>query len=185
MQLLGVLARARADEKPMPAAERLRAGRQGDVVFALAFFAALVLLGQANSSRPNDNDFLAYLTKPQVALNKAKHRAVEVRIQLQEERRPREGADDGAGSVAGPTAGRLRFQPSRSAPNLPHQVPNEHAENAGTRKRRHSEELSALDPLEAKICRLQPSGERRHRPSVTQGWAVSAEGTNALSGLGL
>jgi hypothetical protein len=32
------------------------------------------------------------------------------RIQLQEERRPREGADDGADSVAGPTAGRLRFQ---------------------------------------------------------------------------
>ena len=36
-----------------------------------------------------------------------------------------------------PTNGRLRFQPSRPAPSLPHQVPNEHAENAGTRKRRH------------------------------------------------
>ena len=33
-------------------------------------------------------------------------------------------------------AGRLRFQPSRPAPSLPHQVPNEHAENTGTRKRR-------------------------------------------------
>jgi hypothetical protein len=36
----------------------------------------------------------------------------------------------------GPTAG-LRFQPSRPAPSLPHQVPNEHVENAGTRKPRH------------------------------------------------
>jgi hypothetical protein len=39
--------------------------------------------------------------------------------------------------LQGPTAGRLRFQPSRPAPSLPHQVPNEHAENEGTRKRRH------------------------------------------------
>jgi transposase len=37
------------------------------------------------------------------------------------------------------TYDRLRFQPSRAAPSLPHQVPNEHAENAGTRKRRHPE----------------------------------------------
>jgi hypothetical protein len=36
----------------------------------------------------------------------------------------------------GPTAGRLRFQPSRPAPSLPHQAPNERAENTGTRKRR-------------------------------------------------
>ena len=42
--------------------------------------------------------------------------------------------------LQGPTVGRLRFQPSRSAPSLPHQVPNEHAENTGTRKRRHLEE---------------------------------------------
>ena len=48
-------------------------------------------------------------------------------------------------------AGRLRFQPSRPAPSLPHQVPNEHAENAGTRKRRHPEEGPALDPLENAI----------------------------------
>ena len=31
----------------------------------------------------------------------------------------------------GPTAGRLRFQPSRLAPSLPHQAPNERGENAG------------------------------------------------------
>jgi hypothetical protein len=30
-------------------------------------------------------------------------------------------------------------------------VPNEHAENAGTRKRRHPEEPLALDPLENSI----------------------------------
>src|SRR5271165_1502620 len=55
----------------------------------------------------------------------------------------------------GPATGRLRFQlrfqPSRPAPSLPHQVPNEHAENAGTRKRRHQEERPALDPLENSI----------------------------------
>src|ERR1700687_5018340 len=53
--------------------------------------------------------------------------------------------------LQGPTAGRLRFQPSRPAPSSPHQVPNEHAENAGTRKRRHPEEAPALDPLENEI----------------------------------
>src|SRR5271166_5493678 len=58
--------------------------------------------------------------------------------------------------LQGPTAGRLRFQPSRSAPSLPHQVPNEHAENTGTRKRRHPEAASALDPLENTIRRLRP-----------------------------
>ncbi len=46
-------------------------------------------------------------------------------------------------------AGRLRFQPSRPAPSLPHQVPNEHAENTGTRKRRPPEEPPVLDPLES------------------------------------
>jgi hypothetical protein len=51
----------------------------------------------------------------------------------------------------GPTVGRLRFQPSRPAPSLPHQAPNEHAENAGTRKRRNPEEAPALDPLENTI----------------------------------
>ena len=50
-----------------------------------------------------------------------------------------------------PTAGRRRFQPSRPAPSLPHQVPNEHAENTGTRKRRYPEEPPALDSLENDI----------------------------------
>jgi hypothetical protein len=73
------------------------------------------------------------------------------------ERRPREGADDGADSVAGPTAGRLRLQPSRPAASLAHQAPNEHAENQGTQKRRHPEEpSSALDPLESSIRRVRP-----------------------------
>ncbi len=36
IQLRGALACARADEKPASTAERLRAGRQGDAVFALA-----------------------------------------------------------------------------------------------------------------------------------------------------
>jgi hypothetical protein len=35
------------------------------------------------------------------------------------------------------TAGRLRFQPSRPAPSLPHQAPNERAENTGIPTRRH------------------------------------------------
>jgi transposase len=43
-----------------------------------------------------------------------------------------------------PTYDRLRFQPSRAAPSLPHQVPNEHVENAGTRKRRHPKSLPPL-----------------------------------------
>ena len=43
---------------------------------------------------------------------------------------------------------------SRAAPSLPHQVPNEHAESAGTRKRRHPEEPPALDPLENAIRRF-------------------------------
>jgi hypothetical protein len=49
----------------------------------------------------------------------------------------------------GPTVGRLRFQPSRASPSLPHQVSNEHAENAGTRR------ASAIDPLENTIRRFQ------------------------------
>jgi Glutathione S-transferase, N-terminal domain len=35
-----------------------------------------------------------------------------------------------------PTTGRLRFQPSRPAPSLPHQAPNERAENTGSRRSR-------------------------------------------------
>jgi hypothetical protein len=34
------------------------------------------------------------------------------------------------------TTGRLRFQPSRPAPSLPHQAPNEREENTGTPRRR-------------------------------------------------
>ena len=88
----------------------------------------------------------------------------------QEERRPREGADDGADSVAGANPGRLRFQPSRPAPSLPHQVPNEHAENTGTRKRRHPKSLPPLDPLE--------NGIRAHRAPGVDGWRsrISAQG---------
>jgi hypothetical protein len=37
------------------------------------------------------------------------------------------------------------------APSSPHQVRNEHAKNAGTRKRRHPEEPPGLDPLENDI----------------------------------
>ena len=55
-----------------------------------------------------------------------------------------------------PTAGRRRFQPSRPAPSLPHQVPNEHAENTGTRKRRYPEEPPALNSLENAIRQLRP-----------------------------
>ncbi len=62
-----------------------------------------------------------------------------------------------------PTTGRLRFQPSRPAPSLPHQVPNEHAENAGTRKRRHPEELR-LDPLENNIRKQWTFRTLRERP---------------------
>src|ERR1700692_3336227 len=40
MKLRGVFTRARADEKPAPAAEGLRAGGQRDAVFALALLAA-------------------------------------------------------------------------------------------------------------------------------------------------
>jgi hypothetical protein len=36
-----------------------------------------------------------------------------------------------------------RLIPSRPAPSLPHQVPNEHAKNAGARRHRHLEEASA------------------------------------------
>ena len=48
------------------------------------------------------------------------------------ERRPREGAADGADCVAAALQCRRRFQPSHTAPR-PHQVPKEHVENAGTR----------------------------------------------------
>src|SRR4051794_1724770 len=50
---------------------------------------------------------------------------------------PQGGVDDGADSVACDQLGRLRFQPSRSAPSSPHRVPQEHVENAGTRSCRY------------------------------------------------
>src|SRR5208282_6773488 len=49
------------------------------------------------------------------------------------------------------TTGRLRFQPSRPAPSLPHQVPNEHAENAGIPRASTAKKSLALDPLENNI----------------------------------
>jgi hypothetical protein len=47
IQLRGALARARADEKPASAAERLRPGRQRDAVFAMARFAGPLVRGSA------------------------------------------------------------------------------------------------------------------------------------------
>ena len=63
---------------------------------------------------------------------------------------PREGADDGADCVA-------RGQPladgdfNLASPSLPHQVPNEHAENTVTRKRSTPGGASALDLSENAI----------------------------------
>jgi hypothetical protein len=45
MQLRGAFARARADEKPTPTAERLRTGRLRAAVFALARFAGPAIRG--------------------------------------------------------------------------------------------------------------------------------------------
>ena len=73
-----------------------------------------------------------------------------------------------------PATGRLRFQPSRPAPSLPHQAPNERAENAGTRKRRHPEESSALDPLENTIRRLRTSPSRKHGHSPRRGELINS-----------
>ena len=67
------------------------------------------------------------------------------------EQRPREGAADGADCVAAAPQCRRRFQPSHTAPSLPHQVPNEHAENAGIPRRRQRRRASPLDPLENNI----------------------------------
>ena len=60
----------------------------------------------------------------------------------------------------GPTAGRLRFQPSRPAPSLPRQAPNERAETAGTRKRRHPKSFPPL-------THLRPPPRCRHRAGAT------------------
>ncbi len=98
-------------------------------------------------------------------------------------------------------AGRLRFQPSRPAPSLPHQVPNEHAENAGTRKRRHPEEGPALDPLENAIRRIRDVasnvsnaqipvisprlGGRANRPEKRRRWKPPIMGAEFGSGVSL
>ena len=85
----------------------------------------------------------------------------EAETSSQEERRPREGADDGVDCVAGASFGRLAISTEpRCTRSLPHQVPNEHAENAGTRKRRHPKSFR-LDPLE--------NGIRKQR-SFPNGW---------------
>ena len=55
-----------------------------------------------------------------------------------------------------PATGRLRFQPSRPAPSLPHQAPNERAENAGIPRASTPRESPALDPLENSIRRKRP-----------------------------
>src|SRR5208282_2402266 len=60
------------------------------------------------------------------------------------------------------TTGRLRFQPSRPAPSLPHQVPNEHAENAGIPRASTAKKSLALDPLENQI----PPGEIIPKPGA-------------------
>src|SRR5208282_6622915 len=92
------------------------------------------------------------------------------------------------------TSTRPRFQPSRAAPSVPHQVPNEHAENAGTRKRRHPEEGPALDPLENAIrakavtqmreygqsCRSAGSGPCSPRRPRARGGTVLFPLTNIL-----
>src|ERR1700689_2354894 len=93
-------------------------------------------------------------------------------------------------------AGRLRFQPSRPAPSSPHQVPNEHAENAGTRKRRNPEGASALDPLEnaanqwltaistkPPCTQLTPSSAERARRERRHPKASTAEKSLALDPL--
>src|SRR5580704_3046118 len=45
-------------------------------------------------------------------------------------------------------AGRLRFQPSRSRPSLPHQAPAERGENTGIPKASKPRKSLRLDPLE-------------------------------------
>ena len=68
-----------------------------------------------------------------------KPRGQEARSSSQEERRPREGADNGANFVArGQHYGRLRFQPSRAAPSF--------------------------TPIK---CRTSTRGERRHPKAST------------------
>jgi len=57
-------------------------------------------------------------------------------------------------------AGRLRFQPSRSAPSLPHQAPAERGENTGIPKASKPRKSLRLDPLENNIRRFETSLKR-------------------------
>ena len=57
----------------------------------------------------------------------------------------------------GPTAGRLRFQPSRPAPSLPHQAPNERERTQASQGVDSEEQPLALDPLKNDIRRLRPA----------------------------
>ena len=82
----------------------------------------------------------------------------------QEERRPREGADDGADSVAcGQPLADCDFNLAAPAPSLPHQAPNERGENTGIPTRRHPGRAPTLDPLENGIRRLRPVPVRKER----------------------
>jgi hypothetical protein len=60
---------------------------------------------------------LRYRHRVQAGLAEQHLAGQEVQTSSRAERRPREGADDGADSVACRQFGRLRFQPSRSAPS--------------------------------------------------------------------
>jgi hypothetical protein len=92
-------------------------------------------------------------------------------LSSRKERRPREGADDGADFVArGQLSADCGFNLAALRPSLPHQAPTERAENAGIPRRRKPEEPSALDPLENDI--------RKHRSFAegsTQALATAAQ----------
>ena len=66
-----------------------------------------------------------------VGLSPRKSTRQEAESSSHEERRPGREQTTARILLHGPTVGRLRFQPSRPAPSLPHQAPNEHGENAG------------------------------------------------------
>ena len=81
-------------------------------------------------------------------------------------------------------AGRLRFQPSRSAPSLPHQAPAERGENTGIPKASKPRKSLRLDPLENGIrrdrtrralchCALFRRSGRPYRSALVAGGAHS------------
>src|ERR1700677_1871261 len=94
-----------------------------------------------------------------------------------------------------------RLIPSRPAPSLPHQVPNEHAKNAGARRHRHLEEASAsthwrtqsteggcLPPLIEALDLYSdhaPSRVAGHTPENVLPAVSSASTRNSLAALGL